>query len=231
MTAKSVSKSEIDRLGDRLRAQETDDDLRMLDAYRFSFVPAYNRVVEITKSLSPAVVTGRPAKSTTAIIEKLRRESIRLSQMQDIAGCRVLVTDLRAQDKLVPRLTAAFGDAVVVDRREKPSHGYRAVHLVVTIDQRVVEVQIRTNLQQFWALLSEKVADNFGNATKYGGGDPQLLYKLEELSAMVAQGERLRSAADWGSATIAVIDQNDAHIRRMGAQLLVGLGVENDIPD
>ncbi len=231
MTAQSFSKSEIDRLGHRLRAQATDEDRRMLDAYRFSFVPAYMRVKERTKSLSPAEVTGRPAKSTTAIIEKLRRESIRLSQMQDVAGCRLLVTDIKAQDALVAQLASAFNDAVVVDRRDKPSHGYRAVHLVVTIEQRVVEIQIRTSLQQFWALLSEKVADKFGNAIKYGGGDPQALQQLESLSVGIARAEKLRTASDWDSATIDVVDQNDAHIRRMGAQLLIGLGVENDLPD
>ena len=168
MKAQSLRKTEIDRLGDRLRVQETEDDLRMLDAYRFSFAHAYGQVFEKSKSVSSTEVTGRPAKSTAAIIEKLHRESIRLSQMQDIAGCRVLVTDVKAQNALVAQLAAAFNDSVVVDRREKPSHGYRAVHLVVTIEQRVVEIQIRTALQQFWALLSEKVADKFGNAIKYG---------------------------------------------------------------
>ena len=90
--------------------------------------------------------------------------------MQDIAGCRLLVKDIEAQEVLLARLAPAFNDALVVDRRDKPSHGYRAVHLIVTIEQRVVEIQIRTSLQQFWALLSEKVADKFGNAIKYGGG-------------------------------------------------------------
>jgi ppGpp synthetase/RelA/SpoT-type nucleotidyltranferase len=231
MTAQSFSNSEIDRLGDRLRAGETDEDLRMLDAYRFSFVGAYGQVIETSKSLSRAEITGRPAKSTTAIIEKLRRESIRLSQMQDIAGCRVLVTDIKAQNTLVAQLAAAFNDAVVVNRREKPSHGYRAVHLVVTIGQRVVEIQLRTSLQQFWALLSEKVADKFGNAIKYGGGDQQALHQLESLSVGIAQVEQLRNATDWDSATMTVTDKHEAHIRQMVVHLLISLGVEHDLSD
>ena len=52
MTAKSVSKSEIDRLGDRLRAQKSDEDLCMLDTYRLSFVGAYDQVIEKSKSVS-----------------------------------------------------------------------------------------------------------------------------------------------------------------------------------
>jgi putative GTP pyrophosphokinase len=66
--------------------------------------------------------TGRPAKSTNAIRDKLRRASIRLSQMQDIAGCRLIVEDRRRQDALVAQLTRLFPGSTVVDRREKPSH-------------------------------------------------------------------------------------------------------------
>jgi hypothetical protein len=38
----TISKSQIDRLGDRLKGnQATDDDLRLLDEFRGSFFPAY----------------------------------------------------------------------------------------------------------------------------------------------------------------------------------------------
>jgi ppGpp synthetase/RelA/SpoT-type nucleotidyltranferase len=35
----------------------------------------------------------------------------------------------------------------VIDRREKPSHGYRAVHVIVECGGRMVEIQVRTELQ------------------------------------------------------------------------------------
>lgn len=231
MGTQSFSKSEIDRLGDRLRAGETEPDLRMLDEYRQSFANAYANVTETTRKLSQLEVTGRPAKSTTAIVEKLRRESIRLSQMQDIAGCRVLVKDLKSQNALVKHLEAAFVDVVIVDRRAQPSHGYRAVHLVVTSELRTVEIQVRTTLQHFWALLSEKVADKLGNAIKYGRGDPAVQQQLEGLSASVANGELLRHALMQNPETSGIIDLNDAHIKSMGKHLLIALGVENDFLD
>jgi hypothetical protein len=41
-----LSKNQIDRLGDRLRKGDiNDDDLRMLDSYRRSFTNAYENVV------------------------------------------------------------------------------------------------------------------------------------------------------------------------------------------
>jgi tRNA synthetases class I (I, L, M and V) len=68
-------------------------------------------------------MTGRPEKSTSSIADKLRRESLRLRQMQDIAGCRVIVGDVLVQDESVLCLSRSFANASVVDRRKIPSHG------------------------------------------------------------------------------------------------------------
>jgi putative GTP pyrophosphokinase len=103
--------------------------------------------------------TGRRAKSTAAIVDKLRRESIRLSQIQDVAGCRLVVSDVVEQDSVVASFRLSFNDIDVVDRRERPSHGYRAVHIIVRVRNKAVEVQVRTLLQHLWAELSEKLAD------------------------------------------------------------------------
>jgi len=71
-----VSKSQIDRLGDRLRAGNIDEeDLRLLDRYRLSFSKAYEFVVGKIRDDLRYEPTGRPAKSTTSISEKLRREN------------------------------------------------------------------------------------------------------------------------------------------------------------
>ena len=65
------SKSQIDRLGDRLRKGHiSEEDRRLLDGYRRSFTDAYEEAVgkiRVQLSLEP---TGRPAKSTTSIVEQ-----------------------------------------------------------------------------------------------------------------------------------------------------------------
>lgn len=55
---------------------------------------------------------GRPTKSTPAIVAKLAQETIRLSQMPDIADCRLVVDDAVTQDKVVHGLTSLFDKAV-----------------------------------------------------------------------------------------------------------------------
>src|SRR5262245_54820566 len=130
--APQLSNSQIDRLGNRLRKGNiSQDDLTALDSYRRSFSSSYEEVIVKIRDHLGLEPTGRPAKSTTSITEKLRRESIRLSQMQDIAGCRITVKDLDEENHVVGRLSRLFQKAVIADRREQPSHGYRAVHVIV----------------------------------------------------------------------------------------------------
>jgi ppGpp synthetase/RelA/SpoT-type nucleotidyltranferase len=149
--------------------------------------------------------TGRPSKSTTSIVEKLRRETIRLSQTQDIAGCRLVVKDIVEQDQVVERLKSTLAKVTVTDRRKQPSFGYRAVHLISTVRNRPIEIQVRTELQHLWAQLSERLSDAFDPTIKYGGGNPQhqtllsnaseLIGKLEDSELRPGTGERAREFA------------------------------------
>lgn len=182
-----ISRSPIGRLGERLKKGAISEaDLRLLDEYRRSFAEAFESVVATIRrglALEPA---GRRAKSTSSIIEKLRRESIRLTQMQDIAGCRLIVPDIANQEVVVQSLQKAFERTTIVDRRQKPSHGYRAVHVIVRCLDKMVEIQVRTLLQHLWAELSERSSDVLDPGLKYGGGDDRIQRVLMHISKMVA---------------------------------------------
>lgn len=206
LTAK-LSKTQVDRFGDRLReGSPTEPDLRLLDEYRRSFGEAYETVVRTIREQLHLEPTGRPAKSTSSLIEKLHRESIRLSQVQDIAGCRVVVADVAEQEQVVVSLCAVFPGASVVDRRANPSYGYRAVHVIARISRKLIEIQVRTPLQHLWAELSETLSDVHDPEIKYGGGpemDRELLARasrsvarLEEFEKNIAQVEEQRSGGE-----------------------------------
>ena len=186
----NFSKSQIDRLGDRLRKGPlTETDLRLLDDYRRSFGEAYESVVQTIREQLSLEPTGRPAKSTGSIIEKLRRESIRLSQMQDIAGCRIVVSDVLEQEWIVDSLRAVFSRASVADRRQNPSYHYRAVHVIAQIAGKLIEIQVRSSLQHFWAEFSEKLSDVVDPSIKYGGGEEGIRRTLGNTSKLVADFE------------------------------------------
>jgi putative GTP pyrophosphokinase len=173
--------SQLNRLGERLRKnQESETDLQALDDFRLSFEPAYRHVFDyLTQSgLKPG---GRAGKTTLSIRAKLIRERTRLSRMQDIAGCRVVVKSVAEQDRIIRQLKADFPEHGVFDRRERPSHGYRAVNLVTYISGVPIEIQIRTSLQHNWAELSEKLSD-VDPTIKYGGGPFFIRKELDRLS-------------------------------------------------
>jgi ppGpp synthetase/RelA/SpoT-type nucleotidyltranferase len=192
---KHLSNAQIDRLGERLRRQQYGEvELRLLDEYRRTFGSAYDHVVETIQRIAGVAVSGRPAKSTSSIVEKLNRESIRLSQMQDIAGCRAVVSDVVEQDRTVSAIAAAFHGVTVLDRRVKPSHGYRAVHLIVRESNKPIEVQVRTALQHVWAEMSEKCADTIDPSIKYGGGPQPYRGTLDEAAQLIHGIEDAESA-------------------------------------
>jgi putative GTP pyrophosphokinase len=183
---KGLSISQLNKLGERLRkGQPSDDDLRALDAFRLSFAAACDQVAHELNKLGLKPVS-RPAKSTASIIAKLNRERSRLSKMQDIAGCRVEVDNTAQQDRVVKDIVAKFSDAVEYDRRLKPSHGYRAVHLVVDLHGFLVEIQVRTSLQHGWASAVESLADRIDPDIKYGGGPEGLQHQLLNLTNAIA---------------------------------------------
>lgn len=102
-------------------------------------------------------------------VEKLQRESARLSQIQDIAGARLTVGISRIeQDDVTAALQAAWPHERLVDRRANPSYGYRAVHVIIQSKDCAVEIQIRTFGQNLWAQLVEALADPVGRGIRYG---------------------------------------------------------------
>lgn len=182
----NFSKTQIDRLGNRIKKDPlTESDLRLLDDYRRSFGEAYETTVRINREQLRLEPTGRPAKSTGAIIEKLRRESIRLSQVQDIAGCRIIVADIAEQERVAVSLRTAFPEVSVIDRRETPSYGYRAVHVIALTSRKLIEIQVRTSLQHLWAELSEKLSDVYDPNIKYGGGEESIRLFLTSASEVL----------------------------------------------
>ncbi len=116
----------------------------------------------------------------------MKRESIRLSQFQDIAGCRIVVGTVVNQNQIVSSLITIFPNSKIVDRRFHPSHGYRGVHIIMDVEGQWVEIQVRSMLQHLWAEVSEKLSDVGDPSIKYGGGDHDIQAVLQRSSALIA---------------------------------------------
>jgi hypothetical protein len=110
------------------------------------------------------------------------------------------------------RIVEAFADCskppIVKDRRETPSHGYRAVHVIVFPEDIPVEIQIRTAGQDRWAQATEGLGDSWGRGLRYGDGPDkpdslagppfapsltraQVIQRWAQMSDLVADAEQL----------------------------------------
>jgi ppGpp synthetase/RelA/SpoT-type nucleotidyltranferase len=193
-----MSKSQLEKLGLRLRKAETPsaDDLQLLEKFRAAHDPALASVDSTLRAMG-LHPTSR-LKTVGTIIDKLVREKTRLGTMHDVAGVRIVENvTLGGQDELVEMILAEFGGAVI-DRRAIPSHGYRAVHVVVQVQECYVEIQVRTLLQNLWAQIMETLGDRAGRGVRYGQlpTNPRWAAFAENLLAwgdLIAQHETVRA--------------------------------------
>lgn len=101
----------------------------------------------------------------------------------------MIVSNISEQQRVVDSLCQLFDDVSVVDRRANPSNGYRAVHVIVNHSGKLVEVQVRTELQHVWAELSEKYSDVIHPGIKYGRGNEQIVQSLLQTSKVISDVE------------------------------------------
>ena len=105
------------------------------------------------------------------------------------------------------------------------------------IDGRLVEVQIRTELQHLWAVLSETWADALDQSIKYGGGPLEIQENLRlksEIVALIEIGQRrlLAEMDKWPQQQITI---GELHKRLTEGQLPPGAferaGLARDFAD
>ena len=161
----------------------------LIDRYRHQFEVPLTKVVMGLRSFlateGELVLVGQRLKRRPRIIDKLgRHPTMRLTEMQDIAGERAVLSGLDAVERVRRRIERAAWDVVTVDdynARPKVT-GYRAVHVVVRRDATLVEVQLRTGWQEDWAQAVERIDARYGLTLKDGEGPDVLLRYLERIA-------------------------------------------------
>jgi ppGpp synthetase/RelA/SpoT-type nucleotidyltranferase len=101
------------------------------------------------------------------------------------------------QDEAVRAIVSEFPRCRVTDYRSKPQNGYRAVHVIVNSNVgRLVEIQIRTAVQNAWANGCESLAVAVDPAVKYGGGPPDVQRFLTDVLAVGIELDEFVAALD-----------------------------------
>lgn len=171
------TRERVNRAGARLIGESSvplDEALDILSNWRSSHSFPLNTIAMDLRTKAKRVnsrpVLAQRLKRATSIRRKLQRTpKMKLSRMQDIGGCRAVVSsysDVQQVAALYASSRAAH-EQVRVDNYvdAPPSSGYRGVHLVLRFhstrnpefDKLCIEVQLRSRIQHAWATAVETV--------------------------------------------------------------------------
>jgi ppGpp synthetase/RelA/SpoT-type nucleotidyltranferase len=184
---KVFSKSKTDLAGDLLRNPESSEEeknkaLEILSNWRGAHsYPMHvfkKRLKNVSEKIDSHALSAQRLKRVPSIINKLNRKyegkkaTMKLTQMQDIAGCRAIMSDVSLAKKLYLD-SYIKGDIKHKKVNEKDyisypkEDGYRGIHLIykyysdkkgrIDFNGLLVEVQIRSKLQHIWATAVETV--------------------------------------------------------------------------
>jgi len=217
---KKYSKSKTDSAGELLKKKagterDKNEALLILSNWRASHsYPMHiftKRLKRTAEQLNKSAITAQRLKRVPSIIKKLNRKysgkraSMKLTQMQDIAGCRVVLSNMELVNKLYNSSYSTGSDIKHIKVNEKnyimnpKSDGYRSIHLVYKYrsDKKgkeiynglLIEVQIRTNLQHIWATAVETVDIFTGQAIKSNAGEKEWKHFFKLVSSAFAMIE------------------------------------------
>jgi ppGpp synthetase/RelA/SpoT-type nucleotidyltranferase len=149
-------------------------------------------VHQFVKRETSEVIVAQRLKRLATILDKLGRfPDMKLSRMQDIGGCRAILPGGRSEVLGVLRRIRRNRDVQRIYDYvvQSKATGYRAAHVVVLRDGRLIEIQLRTPNQHEWAVEVERVGSRLGVALKDGIGPPELVRFFERASYGLALEE------------------------------------------
>ena len=164
------------------------------------------RLSERTATLAEEALLARRLKRLPSIEAKLRRaRNMQLARMQDIGGCRAVLSTSEAVAALARQEQQCGADHELLRRYDyllQPrASGYRGVHLVFAYRPAGaqdaayagmrIEMQLRSRLQHAWATAVETVDAFSGQALKSSAGSAAWLRLFALMGSAMAAAEGL----------------------------------------
>ncbi|QBQ54049.1 RelA/SpoT domain-containing protein [Nitrosococcus wardiae] len=160
----------------------------VLSYWRFQHEYPLEKALSILKeeagNRDKAAIFAKRLKRYVSIVAKLRRfPKMKLKNMQDIGGCRAIVSNTKKLYQIVrelrrrPEFRNQLGKIRYKDYIKKPKDdGYRGYHLIGSFedqrgDHKLIEIQLRTTIQHDWATALEIVDLFTGQALKSSQGE------------------------------------------------------------
>ena len=164
-------------------------------------ISVFEHAQESKEGIKYVAITPR-IKRLPAIKNKMTLQpSMKLTQMQDIAGCRAVMNGIENVKKMVSDCEVVKRGRLLrrkikkVDYIDNPrSTGYRGIHLIYQFNSRTygdlkIEMQLRTWDQHAWATAVEAVGLDLGQDLKSGQGDQRWLDFFRLMGSVLALRE------------------------------------------
>ena len=243
-----TSKSRIDKSGRALTNSDfdlTEEYLELdeiFDQFRESHLAPLTSLTasiqNVLSDLGESYYIAQRLKRKPQIVRKLKRLSVRLTQLQDIGGLRIIVND----NSVIQRLEATIENSIAknpnytlarnADYRPegRDDSGYRALHKIVKFQDIFLEVQIRSRAQHYWAESVERTSVFYGKRLKEGEGSSEVLLYFKNLSNVFASIERgYKQSAESISVLNKLSSKSEEIIRRDGFAHLMDGRVNQDV--
>jgi len=165
------------------------------------------------EKIHPKAIVAQRLKRFSSIMNKLEREPMmKLSQMQDLGGCRAIVPDIDSLNALFEMYRNANDNFVQAEGGMKcydyvrfpKTDGYRGIHLVGRYKARAkkneawngqrIEIQLRTQLQHAFSTAVETVTAFTKSPLKFGGGHCRVA-AVVLLSGIIIRDSRRNSSS------------------------------------
>ncbi len=184
----------------------------VLSYWRFQHEVPLEKALSILKKESTtkdkSAIFAKRLKRYVSIVAKLRRfPKMKLKNMQDIGGCRAIVSSTKKLYQIVrelrklPEFKNSQGKIRYKDYIENPKDdGYRGYHLIGSFkdqnnESKLIEIQLRTTIQHDWATALEIVDLFTGQALKsnHGREEWKIFFKLVSKHFALMEGIHLFS--------------------------------------
>lgn len=187
------SKSQVKKAGEFIRKSDGDiqDAIEIIRDYRaahlYPLMIIKNLIWKHSQKINKSAVIARRLKRLPTIVDKLRRKtldgitpnSISITRMSDIGGCRVILDNkkelLALNESLDSSRTVHKTHRIRNYLTQPKNTGYRGIHRIYECYDKTpsspwkgfkIEVQLRTKLQHLWATTIEVVDLCEGKALK-----------------------------------------------------------------
>lgn len=247
-----ISKNQVRKVGENIRDnQATNEDYKIISLWRSKHISIMTAMVNaINRKLKAynlkAIIVARRLKRLSSIEFKLKRfPNMKFDTMQDIAGVRVVFKELLQVEKLQMLMEKTYSKGSrkfkLIDTKDYIANpkkdGYRSIHQIFEYkdtSKMRLELQIRTQLQHYWATAVEVLGMKGESKIKQGEGEDYHKEFFRLSSALFSCVEGTTKQSEYGKLSkkeicekIVALDKKHNILKNLSGLVVSGQNIEN----